>query len=70
MEILEHHKKILRQRLWGFEMENDFSRDEELKKLSGVMIVKHLTAWELGDSSWAVQIADWMVTYRVKPEDF
>lgn len=44
--------KILRQRVFGYDHKHDSSRDNELQQLEPREVLEHLTAWELGSSSW------------------
>jgi len=50
--------------------EDDASMDDEIKKMPPAEIVRELSAWELGDSSWADTFASWMQEAGAKPEDF
>ncbi len=43
---------ILRQRLFGYEMEHDDSRDNEVDELSSDEAMTELLTWELGSSGW------------------
>lgn len=38
----------------------DKSKDEDILKMSPAEMVRECTIWELGDPSWANQIARWM----------
>ena len=49
--------------------DDDTSQDEKIKKMSPEKIVKECTAWQLGDSSWATVIAEWMAHAQCSVED-
>jgi hypothetical protein len=68
MDITRRMMKALRGRR---DLEyNDSSQDEKILKMTPVQIVRECVAWELGDPSWADQIAHWMVAARARPQDF
>lgn len=68
MKLSEQTMKKLRGRL-GLDT-CDTSRDEEIKKIPPVEIVREAVAWTLGNYSWADYVACLMREAGVSPEDF
>ena len=51
---------ILRQRLFGYEMKHDDSRDDEVDELSSDEAMTEILGWHLGYSSWWDSIKSYM----------
>lgn len=67
-ELPDEMMQILRQRINV--KENDSSQDEVINQMSPKQIVRHMAGWELGNPSWADEVAGWMKAAGAKPEDF
>lgn len=59
--------KILRQR---HDLdENDKSHDEEFRNMGPMEKLREVTAWELGDPTWADQLLTWAIQCGIELKD-
>ena len=65
----EYMLKILRQRVYGYDAENDDSHDEELDALSPREKFDHVLGWEFGDPRWSESIFQWLEDAGYKWEE-